>query len=710
MNAEQVTSWLDHSEFKVRELGELVLASVKDEALAVVPSTADAALSVFLMRALFALAESCATLPGKLLLLDARSSTPSPDDALQRLVEVLRPRVEVRVGRLADRLISGPTVTPVPTPQAASWSDPAVSAGAAMSGGSSSAPVPHVTARARRGWSAVQSWPGGAWTLRAVGVGGLKGPELDEAALSAFVRLAEAAPSNLRRPLPALPGQAAAPGLLLDLLLARGDLERVGPKGAGERAVFSLDAAGLRDALLVQKGPDLFVASCFLTNDDPSSDEPLRQALSGWLSRAAVALHKLESDPTLPPPHGGDWPRPLLVIEKPVGADADLRSRRNRVINNAVVVAKALGASTRTVALREHREPGTSLNPLFRQLKEQDVCAPLSTVWHRKGGGAKVTVCFGEIENPLSLLPFTAKDVMQAMGAILRGPPPKRQDLADVWKDHTNWLQNAWVEDEASQRKFDQDIEECGTEALAYYRFFHNDTPSWGIYMHMDAFGLYAHWVEGQKAGTDFECLEWLEVFAGLILKTLFHEWHHHVEEVSASAFEILKGKKLFKPWFKKYYKPGWKAINESLANADAIASLRSCLLSDVPLGHGLNRLGHRVDTSKAIVEMAKHCCTRSPGTYGDWANAERDSLDPRGSSKYDQKVAEWLAQVLPHGASTPTPAAADGRVAAFHGYRAAYASSYTGSVAVRFFSQVDQRRVERVIDGLAECWRRGYR
>ena len=660
--------------------------------------------------------------PGfKLLLVDARKSPEALDIDLGWFVRVLSrqtPAVRVRFGCLEEKP-TGPVFS-CRTPKGASkWYQPDIlqrAVRAATGSGAislASSVPPHATRR--RGWSSVQPFPVGDAHLRQAGRVLPPAESLDAAELRLLERIADDAPVNMRtRQVP------RNPGLLLDVELARGALSRVAVDASLPSTTWALAVDDDQSSLLLvrDRSGDVFAASSLSSNDeDPSDRRGFRLRVLEHLVAAVLACSRLRSNPDILKllPAECRAPQPLLVVEHPEGPDEELVENLRVELRETRGLAALLGVQIREPRFRKFSAPGTLLGGLFGQLKRRGICEPQPPPWFRKPGGTTVKVCFDKIDEPLRLLPFTATDVFRASAAVLKGLPSpgdplNEQDDLDDLSDHLDWLNKAWAEDLEGQEKIRHHMQECGKEALAYYRLFHTEREDWGIYLHVDAIGLYCQYLFRLQTATGsppFSGLQFLEIFGALIVTILGHEWHHHVEEVGASGLEVLQSTKRLLPWYAAYYNPGSNAINETLANADAISTIEGYLGVPDRAPPGLLALGRGLPKPKveSLLKMAEFEASSGPGTYGMWARARRSTVLPENSSDYDKVAAEWLAEVV--GTPTGPVVIADDRVSSFHAHRLVYASSYSQSVPVRLFTRVDQQRLERVFVGLKECHRR---
>lgn len=574
----------------------------------------------------------------------------------------------------------------------------------------------------RRGWTHLESWPEKGRDLSIAGTTEASGPAETEARLKALEKLADQTGVSLSKQL------APAEDLLLALEVARGSLSRVHPTGAPDRTTWRLDMAsnGSRRAWVLRRArTGETVAAVGVRSNDLATWTPsgLRRKLLAGLKGLVLGVLLPKASGLKYPPSMGSLSAQLLV-EKPSRPDIELREKLDIECDAADHLLEALGGSLRTVNLRRYTAPGTPLRPLFRQLELKRVCAPRPPRWHREPGGATVTICQTEIDRPLRLRPFTAGQLLRAASAVFEDRLTHPVATRNAVPSGLTTLVAALKPD---PDQFGRCFDECGVEVLGCYVPFHSEEVHWGVYLQMDMLLSAASRLASHRTGAQSSPNSSLSEFAALVSLVLFHEWHHHVEEVAVSLLEVARGKKLLMPWHRAHYKPPHSAINERLANADGFAALEQLLLGhrgslpgslvppllprpsgDLPGLRGAVKrtLGVWESEAEPLLNRVEEWLNRSPGDYGQWGSARRDSFDPHATSDYDRTAGAWLSEVV-SGKRRKKARGAHDRVGLLHAGRALYAGNFNQSVPVRLFTAGDQSAMETALLTLEEEFRR---
>ncbi len=183
------------------------------------------------------------------------------------------------------------------------------------------------------------------------------------------------------------------------------------------------------------------------------------------------------------------------------------------------------------------------------------------------------------------------------------------------------------------------------------YQGFHSLLDSWGIYLNAPqvlsfVLDAYKQILDDDDLGVgDLDTFLPKVTASGLphpfhllavrVLATLFHEWHHHLEELTLSELELNGAPAIYED-SRNWYSANWpNAINESLAEADAIDQVlwllhldelpptwarRDCHWRDAQL----RRYGLRVEQGSSQAKAVKMSEKDSRGLGGAYANLDQ--------------------------------------------------------------------------------------
>ena len=178
------------------------------------------------------------------------------------------------------------------------------------------------------------------------------------------------------------------------------------------------------------------------------------------------------------------------------------------------------------------------------------------------------------------------------------------------------------------------DLSREGIEYLGTYTLFHLDGAAWGIRLYVDRIAHTANELAPVVG------LAPAEACATLLVHVLLHEWHHFVEEIAGSLFELDLGRPLVAPFHREVYeKTRPDVLNEALANAFALSELPRHLQARAPV----------IDKARRLAIETMDRCPPAYSRYGEFPRAaSRPACGPYGAGFAAWLLRDVLRSALP--------------------------------------------------------------